>query len=285
VRSCPARLRNVRQGLITVLRGLSLHGTVLSCPVRLVKVMSAEVFRGVVSYGGAGSCPAGSSGAWFSRVRRFMVRSGCAGWATVERCFVLYGKVRFYRGVVWRCPVWCCGEGGVLHSKVRSYCGMVWRCPVWLCGVQWGTVLQGKVLLWHGLEGWCGAKRGSAQHGLVSFYCGVVWSVEALHGIVKFCPVKHCVAGLGIILVWCGDVRWGAGRSCLVRHAELSFWQGGVLNGIAWRGSVGRCFVESGLVRLGAVGQALLSLWLGPVGCSGVLPGKGGVMLCTVRQR
>jgi len=276
VRSCPVRSRDVRQGFITVLRGLSLHGTVRSCPVRLRKAWLFEVWHGMAVLGPVRLGHVLFGSARLGTVRCFMVRPGCAGWATAERGFVLYGKVRFYHGMVWRCPVWCCGEGGVLHSMVRFYYGMVWRCPVWLCGVQWGTVLHGKVLLWHGLEGRCGEKRGSAQHGSaelgVTWYgdvlrcgvllglswlgkllCGMVWSVEALHGIAKFCPVKHCMASLGVI-----------------RQAKAS-----LRSGIARHGTA-----ESGFARLRAVGQALASgqvlscgVWRSPLRQSGVMYG------------
>lgn len=235
VRSCPVRFRDVmrglswrgrvlhgrawhgevlyskvRHGLIEVLRGLALYSTVLSCPVRLCKA-SGKVFRGLVSHGGAGSCPAGSGGVWLCKVRRFMVRSGCVGWATVERGFVLQGTALFW-------------QGGVEQSEVR----------------------YGKLSLWPGEVRLCVVGFVGALYSRVRSYCGVVWNVEALHSIVKFCPVKHC----------------------MVKFAKAL--RGGVLHGLDWRGSVGRCLVRlakvifrhgtvgSCFVRLCAVGQALV---------------------------
>jgi len=86
-------------------------------------------------------------------------------------------------------------------------------------GVTWyGDVLRSGVLL--GLS-WLG-----------KLLCGVVWSVEALHGIVKF-----------------SDVRRGAVLPSAVRQAKALLRPGIVSHGT----------VESCLVRLGAAGQALLS--------------------------
>jgi len=192
----------VRRGLIDVLRGIALHGTVLSGPVRLSKATFGKAFRGVVSCGGAGSCPAGSSGVWLCKVRRFMARSGCAGRTTVERGFVFHGKV--FRGMVWSCDVLFGAVGfiGALYSKVRSY-------------------------------------------------CGVVWSREALHGIVEFGPVKHCVAGHAKALLRSGMVRYGTVRSGFARlravgQAQLSL-------GFVWSGEVGRCIVKRASALFGRV--------------------------------
>jgi len=78
-----------------------LHSTVLSCPVRLRKAWFFEVWHGMVERGPVLLGQAVLCSLRHSKVRRFMVRSGCAGWATVEWCFVWHGEVRFYCGMVW----------------------------------------------------------------------------------------------------------------------------------------------------------------------------------------
>jgi len=206
-----------------ILRGLALYGTVLSCPVRLSKVVSGEVFRGVALHGGVGSCPAGSSGAWLGKVRRFIARSGCAGWATVERGFVWQGTA-----LSW--------QGGVEQSEVRYG-----KLSSWLGEVLFGVV------------GFIGA-----LYSKVRSYCGMVWSVEALHRIVEFCPVKYCMvlrakALSRLSIVRCGTVQSGFARLRAVGQALLRRHLGFV-----WSCDVGRCMASFALASL-RLGSVLLS--------------------------
>jgi len=239
VRSCPVRLRNVRLG--SSFRSLVLHGTVLSCPARLNKALYGEVFQGVVSSGGAGSSPAGSSGVWFGKVLCFVVRSCTAGWRTVERCFVWCGEELFR-------------QGGLEQSEVH-----------------YGTLLLwfGEVLL--GVVGFIGA-----LYSKVRSYCGMVRSVEVLHGIVKFCPQKHSVVGFAKALLRHGIVRRSTVRSGFARLRAVGqalFWWGQVWFGTVLPGNVWRCDVWSGTSRLGMV------MWgpvrLGPAKYGFALRGMG----------
>jgi len=272
VRSCPVRLRNVehgvvrqckvKQGSISVLRGLAWHGTVLSC---LVRQRMARFFR--AWFGMVVCCPLSSGKAtffvvWhgvlergpvrlgqvvFGRLWHFMVRSGIVGRSTAERGFVLHGKVSSWLGEVL---IGIVGFIGALYCLVRSYCGMV-------------------------------------------------RSVEALHGILKYGPVKHCMAGLGAI--WSCDVQRGGVWSCLARYAKALFWKGGAVQSevrhakLSLRSGVVRCgTVLSGFARLRAVGQALLRrhyglAWPGEVGrCMAsfalALLRLGSVLLSQVRR-
>lgn len=170
-RSCPARLRKAWHGLIDVLRGLALYGTVLSCPVRLWKARLAKV---LLWYGGAVSGPAGSSRAWFCKAWHFLARSGADGWATVERGFVWLGKV------------FCCIvlNGEVLFRVVKF-------CPAKYCYARYAEALfrrgtvgsgfarlravgQGSLLLRSGVEDQGSVMRGAASCGLARCYRGLV---------------------------------------------------------------------------------------------------------------
>jgi len=153
--------------------------------------------------------------------------------------------VKVFRGVVSHggagsCPA---GSGGVWLCKVLSWFG-----EVLLCVVGWIGVLFSKV----------------------RSYCGVAWSVEALHGVVKFGPAKYSVAGSGVF--WSGDVRRGAVLYSAVWHAKALFWQGGVEQSEVHQaklslrcGIVRRRTVVSGFARLCAVGQALVRHYFGTV--------------------
>jgi len=113
----------------------------------------------------------------------------------------------------------------------------------------WGKVLHGFVLwgkVFRGLVLFCEALLGAAgQIGVLHCRVRAYFDVdEALHSIVMFCPVRHCIVSLGV------------------------FWKGGLQRCIVLRGSVGRCFVRFArvllrcrtvgfcFVRLGAAGQA-----------------------------
>jgi len=251
LRFCPARRSGVLPSLASqgaIRRGLEWLGIVRSCPVRLVEAMFAEVFRGMVSHGGAGSCPAGSSGAWFCRLWRFLVRSGCAGRAAAEWGFAWHGKVR--RFMERLCGA---GLGFVLHGKAISWQGGVEKSEVRHSAVWHSAVLSwlGEVLFC--IVGWIGA-----LYSKVRSYCGMAWNREALHSMVKFCPVMYSVAVHAKALLRCGIVRYGRAESgfarlCVVGQALLRHY-----HGLAWPGEVGRCMVKRasaffGRVRLGFV--------------------------------
>jgi len=104
-------------------------------------------------------------------------------------------------------------------------------------------------VLWGGL---------GALYSKVGSYCGMVWRVEVLHRIVKLCPVKHCVAGLGIIRH--GFELRGSVERCLVRLVMVRLAKASLRHGIVWRSTV-----ESGFARLRAVGQASALFGLGVV--------------------
>jgi len=242
VRSCPDRQRKVKQGsisvlrgpvwrspawwrdaghgFISVLRGLVLYGTVLSCPVRQRMARFFEVWLGV-----AGRSPVRLGQVVLGRVWRFMLRSGCAGRATVERGFVWHGKVLSWFGEVLLCAV---GFIGALYAKVR-------------------------------------------------FYCGVVWSVEALHSVVKFGPVKYSLVMQAKVSSRHGIVRC---RTVVSGFARLRAVGRGMLRrylGFVWSGEVGRCIARRasaffGRVLIGLVrrGPAMFS----PVGYG--IHGYGG---------
>jgi len=133
------------------------------------------------------------------------------------------------------------GSGGVWHDVSL---GASRRCADF-----WGKVLHGFALWGEAFQGLvlsCEALLGVA--GFIGvLYCRVraYFDVdEALHSIVMFCPVRHCIVSLGV------------------------FWQGGLLRCIVLRGSAVWCFVRfagaflrygtvgSRFARLGAVGQA-----------------------------
>lgn len=126
-----------------------------------------------------------------------------------------------------------------------------------------GFALYGKVrfyLVWFGdaLFGVVGSRWGTALNGKVRSYCG-----EALHAVVKFCPVKHCYA----------------------RHARV--FRGGVEYCYALLGLVLYCEVRCALALSGGVkfGFALSSR----VMCCKVwfhfgLAMQGGVLLSTPRH-
>jgi len=132
------------------------------------------------------------------------------------------------------------GSGGVWHdvSPGDSRCCALFRGKVLHGLVLWGW---DKVLLWFGEALLCCVGQIGVLHCRVRAYFNVD---EVLHGIVVFCPVRHCIVSLGV------------------------FWQGGLQRCIVLRGSAGRCFVRfagaflrcrtvgSRFVRLGAAGQA-----------------------------
>jgi len=147
-------------------------------------------------------------------LRLFEVWSGMSVWSPVLLGQVLFGSVGHgfsWRGTVLRGRA---QHGEVLYGRVKRSSvrlGKVFHglarscCAVW-GSVEWCFVWQGKVLLWpgdvlFGVAGFIGV-----LYSKVRSYCGVVWNREALYRMVKFCPVKHGTAGLGIM--WSGDVRY-----------------------------------------------------------------------------
>jgi hypothetical protein len=201
-----------------------------------------DVLRGMALYSTVLSCPVRLRKLWFGRAFRGIVLHGGVETGPAASSGVCHGKVSFW-------------HGGVMQSEVR----------------------HGKLLSWSGEDRFGVAGFGGLLYGLVRFYCGLVRCIEALHGIVKFCPVKYCVVLRGKALFW---------------------------HGIAWRGSVGRCLaryakaflrhgtVESGFVRLCAAGQALVRRYLAWPGEAGrcmarfasVSSRLGDVLLCKVRR-
>lgn len=198
VRSCPARLRNARQGIIGARRAKVEQSTLRHGFIRVLRCLAewgpalGQVLFGSVKYG---------------KVWKFMVRSAAVARGTVGRGFVWFGVLR------------CCADrwGKLLY----------------------GVVLRGKVLLWSGevvllgSVGWIGA-----LYARVRSYCGVVWSREALHGIVKFGPVKHCTVMLAKALfrhgtVGSGFARLRAGQGLVRRYFGIA------LRGWVMRGRVG----------------------------------------------
>jgi hypothetical protein len=171
-------------------------------------------------------------------------------------CWAMLGPVRFC--MAWLFEVWS---------------GMLVWSPVRLGQVLFGSAMCGKVSLWFGevligVAGFTGVlyskarsyflANGDVGRGGVRFYCGMVWNREALFRVVKFCPVKHGLVGLGI--TWSGDVRWSVVRKRAVMHAKAL-----LRSGIVRRSTVG-----SGLARLRVAGQAMVLLrrgqvWLGTV--------------------
>ncbi len=260
VRSCGVRRSVVLSSSARCgvsLRGLALCRTVLSCLVRHGKAM----FRKALSwYGGVVSGPAGSSGARFGRLLRFVVRSGCAGRATVERGFAWLGKVLSGRAKSTRAvfsEAWCSrarqGElpswqGGAVQSEVQSGKLSFWRCDVLRCGERFAKLLWGIVL--RGEERHCKPRFGVLLFGMdrrstvVSGFARLRTAGQALvlsaavrlaaagRGIVRFCRVHFCSVLLRSGMVDEGSVRRGAvscstvGRSsvlsrcCLVRSAR-----------------------------------------------------------------
>lgn len=140
---------------------------------------------------------------------------------------------------------------------------------------QYGPVLFGKV--WRHLAKFCMARFREvligvagligALYSMVRSYCGVVWNREARHVMAKFCPVKHGMAWLGVIVLWGCEALWSAVWSSAVMCAKALLRSGIAMYGI----------VRSGFARLRAAGQALVRRYFG-------LAMQGGVLFCTVQQ-
>jgi len=175
------------------------------------------------------------------------------------------GAIDVLRGLAWHGgavsgPV---GSSGVWLCKLRHYYGFVLRGRVergflWQGKAFRGVVWSRDVLL--GAAGFIGA-----LYSKVRSYCGVVWSVEALHGIVKFCPVKHCMvlrakALSRLSILRRGTVRSGfarlraAGQALVRRHL-----------GFVWSCDVGRCMASFALASLRLGDVLLCEVWWSPV--------------------
>jgi len=195
--SCPARLRNVRHGVIwrglvwhrTVkpgpvwrcgvrqgfsLRGLAFYNTVLSCPVRLCKALFGKLFRAVVSHGGVGTGPVGSSAVGLGRVWHYhgLARSCRAGRGTVGRSFVWQGLALSWQGGVEQSEVrhgkllfevlfGLAGRSGVLQTKVFFRCGTVGSGFARLRAVGWGLLRH-----YLGFVRWSPARQGPVRLGV-----------------------------------------------------------------------------------------------------------------------
>ena len=173
-----------------------MHVTVLSCPVRLSKVWQAVI---EAWYGIAGQCPVQLGQVQFGsaklcRVWRFLARSGCAGWATMEQCFVWRGGVFRGSALLRRCMVWMREAlNGVAKSGPVKHC-YAWRGRLssWFGEVLIGVVgrsgvLLGRVLLRFGNVMWGLARRSFVRQASVSLrlaaaVCGFVRPVRA-----RFC--------------------------------------------------------------------------------------------------
>lgn len=162
------------------------------------------------------------------RVRHGFLWRGMASFGTVMLCGpVLCGKAWLFeacRGVAGWSPD---RLGQAVLGKLRRLC-----CADRRGKLLHGIVLFGKVLLWSGeaLLGVVGLI--GALYSKVRSYRGMVWSREALHCIAKFGPVKHGVAKLAKALFWRGwalhgfVLRGSAGQS-LVNCGKVLFWKGG----------------------------------------------------------
>ena len=173
-RSCPDWRGNVWHGLIEALQGLASYGTVLSCPARFCKARRGVSSYGVELWGGVLSCWVKSCLVLQGSVRRFMARSCGLAWGTVERGFVLLGKVSFW-------------QGGVVQSEVR-YAEPLLRYGLAKCG----TVVSGFALL-----------RAVGQ-GLLSLSHGVEKQGSVMRGAARCCKLQF-----GKVLLWPGSVMSG----------------------------------------------------------------------------
>jgi len=218
-------------------RGLALHRTALSCPVRYRKALQAKAFRAVAWYGGAGSGPAGSSGVWFSKLRQGISRRGPAavGRCTLERCFVSYGKLRHF--VAWFSDVLfgVVELIGVMHSKVRFYCGLAWKDGVGKSELGPCVARLSKALFWQG-----GVEQSEAHIAELSLMSGM-----ARHGTVGSGFARLRAAGQGLLKYYLGLVL-----PCEVGRSVVK--QGQVLFGLgqARRGPVRQGPAKSGFASL-----------------------------------
>jgi hypothetical protein len=242
-RSSPARLSKAWHGLIDVLRGMTLYGTVLSCPVRHSKALYCKVLSWC---GGAGSGPAGSCRVWLCKARHFLARSAADVRGTVERSFAWHGELPFWRGIVL--------YREVLHRVVKS-------CPAKHC-----KALRAKALLWLGEVLFCVlgiggvlygmAKRAGALLGMVK--CGTVGS-----GFARLRAVGRALVLLRLATAGRGFARLCRARFCLVLSRPGVEEQGSVVRGAATC-STAKCSLAS--LRRGQV-------WLGTVLQCNVLHG------------
>jgi len=208
VRRCVVRSSLARHGFISALRGLALYGTVLSCPVRLCKLSLWS--------GGAVSCPAGSSGVWLCKVWRFLVRSCCVGRSTLERGFVLQGKVTSWSGEVLFAAVGLCG---VLCTAASFWRGIVWLRealfrvvkfgPVKHCYVRQARALLRLGIVRHGTVE-CGfARLRAAGQALVSSRSGMVTQGYVMRGAVRCSTARRSLVSLRLGWDWQDPVMHG----------------------------------------------------------------------------
>lgn len=234
----------VKQAFISALRGLAWYCTVLSCPVRLCEALFSKLS---LWYGGAVSGPVGSCGVWLCKVWHFLVRSGCVGWSTLERCFVWLGKVSS-----WSCEVLFAivGRSGVLRGLALSCRGVVR----------------------FGCAGFCGVLCAAAI-----FRRGIARLREALFRVVMFGPVKHCYVRHAKV-----SLRIGKVKRCLVSCCRAGQAFASLRWGQVWFGTILQCNAWCSLVSLrsGVATQ-------GSVKCSRVKQASaffGGVRVGMVRR-
>jgi len=168
-------------------------------------------------------------------------------------------------GIVLHCEVQSClAKRGFARYYTKLSCGLERPGCAGRATVERGFVWQGKVRffeVWSGLAMSCFVLWGvgGVLYSEARSCCGVAWNREALHGIVKFGPVKHCVARCAKALLrsgiaMYGTVRFGLALLCAAGQALVRFYfglarQGGALLSTARQGKVFVRPCEVGVMR------------------------------------
>jgi len=254
LRSSPVWRCRVRQGFITVLRGLALCRTVLSCPVKLCEAWLFEAWCGLAEW----------SPALLGQVLLGSVGQGTSCLGIVLRSWVMDGEVM--HGFSWRGTVLCgrAQYSEVLHGRVKRSSVGLGKASSWQGGVEKSEVRYSRVrcfLVRSCCAVWGSAGRSFVWHGKV--FRGFVWFSDVLFGVAGFIGVLHSK-----VSSYCGLVKSGRAARCEAGHGFAFYgkdfilvWSGDVLFGGVekGRGSVLRSKVRSyyGLVRflLGLVGR------------------------------
>lgn len=177
-------LGSAGQGAIEVRRRMVLYGPAKRDALRQAISWRGKVLSGRVQHSEVLYCRVKRSSVGLGKVFHGLVRSCCAAWGSVERCFVLYGKVLSWQGGL--------EQREVQYGKVLLRRGIVWSSDVLF-----------------GVAGFIGA-----LYSKVRSYCGVVWNREALHRMVKFCPAKYCYARYAKASLRLGGVKFGFVEPC-----------------------------------------------------------------------
>jgi len=208
-----------------------------------------------------------------------MAMSSGVAWGTVERCFVWLGKV--FRGIEWFGDVLFGAVGfiGALHGMAWSCKALSRLCEALIDSVVHSVALHGlarraEALFWQGGVEQSDVLNSDVSQAKVLSRRGVVWSREALNGIVKFGPMKHCYARFSKLhrfVARFGNVKW-----CLVSQGRVwvAFSRSCVVN----KGSVGRGAAKCSRARLALALLRRGQVWLGTV-----LPSKA--WYCEVSSR